>query len=162
VIITAVERNVSVTTKTNNAGYYRVVDLILGKYRAHFEAGEFALLDVTDIQIPAGQVIRIDTEFKLRFGRQAVQVTAGVPLLETAPANISTTLDNRLIQEIPLQGRDLQQLVFLISGVNSTAGPQGSNFGFDSQNGTFPEHRTLREASPPASGLGLEWESAGS
>jgi hypothetical protein len=31
VIITAVERNVSVTTKTNNAGYYHVVDLVPGK-----------------------------------------------------------------------------------------------------------------------------------
>ena len=39
----------------------------------------------------------------------------------------------------PLPGRDLQQLVFLLPGVSNVAGPPGSNFGFNSQYGSFPD-----------------------
>jgi phosphatidate phosphatase APP1 len=34
VTVTAVDTEVTVNTKTNSAGYYRVVDLVPGKYRA--------------------------------------------------------------------------------------------------------------------------------
>jgi hypothetical protein len=43
------------------------------------------------------------------------------------------------VQDIPVQGRDLQQLVFLVPGVTNVGGPPGSNFGFNSQYGTFPD-----------------------
>ncbi len=44
-----------------------------------------------------------------------------------------------MIQEVPINGRDLQQLVYLLPGVANASGPPGSNFGFSSQFGTFPD-----------------------
>jgi hypothetical protein len=70
---------------------------------------------------------------------QQIEVTAAPSLVETAASNFSTTIGGSTVEEIPLQGRDLQQLVFLFPGVNSTAGPPGSNFGFDSSYGSFPD-----------------------
>src|SRR5574337_82100 len=64
VTITAIDTNVSQATKTNSAGYYRTVDLVPGKYRARFAAGGFAPVDITDIELPAGEVIRVDTQLK--------------------------------------------------------------------------------------------------
>src|SRR5579862_6876885 len=58
--ITDVDTNVSATVKSNSAGYYRVVDLVPGIYRAHFELTGFAPLDQTGIQIIPGQVQRLD------------------------------------------------------------------------------------------------------
>jgi hypothetical protein len=66
-------------------------------------------------------------------------VAAEAPLLETAASNASTDLEQQTIQEVPLQGRDLQQLVYLLPGVQNVAGPPGSNFGFNSQFGSFPD-----------------------
>ncbi len=137
--ITNVDTNVSVPTKTNSAGYYRVVDLVPGKYRARFEHSGFSPLDITDIEVPAGKVTRVDTQLKLGQALQTVEVRAEVPLLETAASNFSTTLETRTIEEVPLAGRDLMQLVFLVPGINSVAGPPGSNFGFSSEFGTFPD-----------------------
>lgn len=139
VTITNVDTNVSAPTKTNSAGYYRVVDLVPGKYRAHFVASGFAPVDVTGIEVTAGQVIKIDAQLKLGATRESVQVTAEVPLLETAASNFSTTVESRTLQEIPMQGRDLQQLVFLVPGINNVGGPPGANFGFNSQYGSFPD-----------------------
>jgi hypothetical protein len=139
VTITAVDTNVAQSTKTNSAGYYRVVDLVPGKYRAHFAVSGFTGVDVTDIEVPAGEVIKVDTSLKLGATRELVQVTAEVPLLETSASNFSTTLETRTVQEIPMQGRDIQQLVYLMPGVNPVGGPPGRNFGFNSEFGTFPD-----------------------
>ena len=139
VAITSVDRNVSQTTKTNSAGYYRVVDLVPGKYRVHFEASGFSPLDVTEIEVRAGELIKVDASLKLGGAKQSVQVSAVAPLLETTAANFSTSLDARTVREVPLAGRDIQQLVFLAPGVNPVGGPPGSNFGFNSQFGSFPD-----------------------
>jgi len=139
VTITNVDTNVSTSTKTNTTGYYHVPDLVPGKYRAHFAASGFSPLAVEAIQVLAGEVIREDAQLKIGGTTQTVQVTAGAPVVETAPANFSTTLQSSLIQNLPLAGHDLQQIVFLMPGVNVLSGPPGSNFGFNSEYGTFPD-----------------------
>ena len=139
VTITDVETNVSASTKTNSAGYYHVPNLVPGKYRAHFVARGFSPRDVEAIQVPAGEVIREDAQLKIGATSQKVEVTAAAQVLETAAANSSTTLQSSVIQNLPLAGHDLQQLVFLVPGVNVLTGPPGSNFGFNSEFGTFPD-----------------------
>jgi hypothetical protein len=139
VTITDIETNVSENGKTNNAGYYRVLGLVPGKYRAHFEMAGFARLDIAGVEVTAGQVSRLDTQLTLGQALQKVEVRAGVPLLETSAANSSSTLTTHTINDLPLQGRDLMQLVFLVPGVNSVAGPPGTNFGFSSEFGSFPD-----------------------
>ena len=139
VTITSVDTNVSVPTKSNSAGYYRVLDLVPGKYKAHFEMAGFSSLDVTEIEVPAGKETRVDVQLKLGETRQLVEVTAEVPLVETGASNFSTTLETNIVQETPLAGRDLTQLTFLIPGIANVGGPPGSNFGFNSQFGTFPD-----------------------
>jgi len=139
VSITNLDTNVSGTTKTNSTGYYRVVDLTPGKYRVHVSSAGFSATDIKDVDLPAGQVIRLDAQLKIGSTQEVVEVMAEAPLLETAAANFSHTVENRMIQEVPLQGRDLQQLVYLLPGVSNAAGPPGSNFGFNSQFGSFPD-----------------------
>jgi hypothetical protein len=137
--VTSVDRNETQPAKTNSSGYYRVEALIPGKYVAHFVAPGFSPVDITNIDISAGQVIRVDTALKVGQVLQQVEVSAAPALVETSASNFSTTIGGSAVQEIPLAGRDLQQLVFLFPGVNSVAGPPGSNFGFNSQYGTFPD-----------------------
>jgi hypothetical protein len=137
--VTNIDTNVASTTKTNDTGYYRVVDLVPGKYRAHFAAGGFSTTDVVDIEVLAGQVLKVDAQLNLATTREAISVSAAAPLLETAASNFSHSVESRTIEEVPLNGRDLQQLIYLLPGVANAAGPPGSNFGFNSQFGTFPD-----------------------
>ena len=139
VTITNVETNIAVPTKTNSTCYYRAVDLVPGKYRAHFAITGFTPVDVIDIDLRAGAVIRIDAQLKMGTTERTVEVTAEVPLLETAAANFSSRVEGQTLKELPLQGRDLQQLAYLVPGVNNVGGPPGSNFGFNSQFGSFPD-----------------------
>jgi hypothetical protein len=144
VTVTALETGVSSPTRTNSTGYYRAVDLVPGRYKVHVDAPGFEPLDVVEVVVPAGQVVRVDGQLKVGSTRQTVEVRAVQPLLETAPANTSSTVDSQVIQQMPLQGRDLQQLVYLLPGVQNVAGPPGSNFGFNSQFGIFPDPTSVQ------------------
>jgi hypothetical protein len=139
VTIVATETNLATVTKTNSTGYYRVVDLVPGVFQARFSAPGFATVEVHTIEVQAGNITRVDSVLRVGTTRQTVDVTADVPLLESSASNFSTTLETKTIQDTPLQGRDLQQLVFLVPGINNVGGPPGSNFGFDSAYGTFPD-----------------------
>lgn len=139
VTITSIATGVATNLKTNSAGSYLAVGLVPGVFSARFEASGFASLDLTDIQVPAGTVTRVDTQLRIGETRQTVEVKAGIVLVDTAASNISATLGSRMIDDVPLQGRDLQQLVFLVPGINSVSGPPGSNFGFSSQFGSIPD-----------------------
>ena len=139
VAVANVDTNVVTTAKTNSAGYYRAEALMPGTYRAHFVAKGFATLDITAIGVPAAQVVRVDAKLKVGAFNEKVEVKAELPMLETDASNFSSTLQPDIIQNVPLAGRDLQQLTFLLPGVNNVGGPPGSNFGFDSQFGTFPD-----------------------
>jgi hypothetical protein len=139
VTVTGVATNAVTSTKTNSAGYYRAEALVPGTYRAHFAASGFTSVDVTAIEVPAAQAVRIDTKLKVGSINQKIEVKAEFPVLETDASNFSSILQTDIIQNVPLAGRDLQQLTFLLPGVNNVGGPPGSNFGFDSQFGTFPD-----------------------
>src|SRR5215831_19550772 len=65
VTVTNVETNVSVPSKTNSAGYYRAIDLVPGRYKAHFELTGFSSLDLTEIEVPAGKVTKVDAQLKI-------------------------------------------------------------------------------------------------
>jgi len=119
VTITSLDTNVATTTKTNSAGYYRVEALVPGTYRARFAARGFTSLDITTIGLPAAQVIRVEAKLKVGSVNEKVEVKADLPMLETDASNFSSTLQNDIVQNIPLAGRDLPQLTFLLPGVNN-------------------------------------------
>src|SRR5689334_22897729 len=60
VTVTNADTNVSATVKTNSEGYYRVADLVSGKYTVHFEVTGFRPLDIANIEAAAGEVMKVD------------------------------------------------------------------------------------------------------
>ncbi len=139
VTVTSVESGVVTTTRTNGVGYYFVPDLIPGVYKARLVSAGFSPLELTDIAILAGKEIRLDAQLKVGQTRQTIEVAAQATQVETAPTNYSATVGSQVLDDIPLAGRDIQQLAFLVPGVNSVAGPPGTNFGFNSQYGSWPD-----------------------
>ncbi len=139
VTVTSQATNVAIPTKTNSSGYYQVIGLVPGKYTIKIEAHGFKVQESHDLELLAGQQARFDAALTLGSTQQQVEVVAAPPIMETASSNFSTAISQRTVDDTPLAGRDLQQLVFLFPGVSNVAGPPGSNFGFNSQYGTFPD-----------------------
>jgi len=139
VTVTSVDTNIATVATTNATGYYRVSNLIPGKYRAAFSGAGFTPLETKGIEITAAVETRLDVQLKIGATRQTIEVAAQAEQVETAPTNFSTTVGTTLANELPLQGRDIQQLVFLMPGITSEIGPPGSNFAFNSAYGNWPD-----------------------
>ena len=152
VTVTNVATGVSAHLPTNSTGFYLATDLVPGTYLVHFENKGFSPLDVTEVVVTAGTTTTIDGHLQVGSSSQHVEVKAEAPLMETTSSNFTTTLDKNYIENMPLQGRDIQTLAQLIPGVIQSAGPSGAAFGFNSQFGGFPDPLHLVGSSISANG----------
>jgi hypothetical protein len=139
VTVRNVETNVTNRLKTNNVGFYLVTDLVPGTYSVQFQSQGFAGLELSGIKVTAGGVANADGSMRVGDTAQSVQVSAETPLVESTASNFTTAVQSRMIEDMPINGRDIQTLVQLIPGVIQSAGPSGANFGFNSQYGGFPD-----------------------
>ncbi len=139
VTVRNVDTGVQNTLKTNSVGFYLVTDLVPGNYTVSIQAAGFSAMEISGVTVTAGTIAIANAAMRVGESTQSVQVTAEAPLVENTSSNFTTSIDQRYIQDLPLNGRDIQTLVSLIPGVIQSAGPSGANFGFDSQFGGFPD-----------------------
>src|SRR3954471_24413157 len=121
---TNIGTNATRTDVTDATGHYTVTALPVGKYRISVELSGFKS-QVTPLTLTVGQVARVD--FKLELGNvsEMLTVTAAAPLVEKSTSEISTLIESKQIENLPLNGRNFTQLATLVPGV--TRGIPGSN-----------------------------------
>lgn len=139
VTVRNVDTQIESRLKTNSVGFYLVTELVPGSYKVTFNAPAFNALEISGVKVTAGGVAFADASMRVGDTTQNVQVTAEIPLVEATASNFTTAVESRMIQNMPINGRDIQTLVQLIPGVIQSAGPSGANFGFNSQFGGFPD-----------------------
>src|SRR5271165_7057209 len=117
VVVTSVERGTSRALTTDEAGAYAAPDLAPGTYKIHVEAKGFKSAERPNV------VIEVATDFRADFALQPGQVTETVvveeevPLLNTTSATLGGTLSNKEINDLPLNGRNYENLLQLRPGV---------------------------------------------
>jgi len=139
VLVKNVDTGVEQNLITNSAGFYLATELVPGKYLVRMKYAGFATLEISGVAVAAGTTAVADAELKVGEAAQSVQLTAEAPLVDRSPSNFTTAIETRYIEDLPIQGRDIQTLVQLIPGVIQSSGPSGAVFGFNSQFGGFPD-----------------------
>jgi hypothetical protein len=110
---------------TNHDGIYTLSILPPGEYRIQASKPGFKTL------IKAGIVLNVQTALALNFTlplgatSETVRVDAAASLLNTSDGSVSTVIDRKFVQNIPLNGRSFQDLIALTPGVVSQS-PQTS------------------------------------
>src|SRR5579863_2172331 len=130
------ERGITRTLTTADAGAYNATNLTAGNYTVRAEAKGFKKLERQNIVIEVGHEVRIDLTVQPGEQNQTVTVTESVPLVETTNASMGGTLENTDIVDLPLNGRDYQNLLALRPGVQLY--PGGGPW-TQSANGTRPD-----------------------
>src|SRR5262249_41677546 len=110
---------------TSTDGAYRFVNLVPGNYRIEIEQPGFKRYTRSQITVEVESTVRVDVSMQVGDVTQAVEVTADAPLMQTENASLSQMVTARAVQEIPLNGRNVLNLVALAPGVV----PQGSSEG---------------------------------
>ena len=111
------ERGVTRTLTTDDAGEYNAPNLTPGSYLVRVEASGFKKIERTGIVLEVGKEVRVDLTVQPGEQAQTVTVTESVPLVETSNATLGGTLDNSDIVDMPLNGRNYQNLLALRPGV---------------------------------------------
>ena len=117
VIVTNIGTNISVTTVTNDRGSFTVPSLRPGDYSLTAEAPGFTKTVRSGLTLQVAQVARVDVTLQAGQLSETVQVTGASPLLETQTSSRGSVIDQRKIVELPLNGRDYNQLALLSPGV---------------------------------------------
>ncbi len=111
--------------ETAGDGAYRFVNLVVGTYSAAVEKTGFKRSTRDRITVDVDSVVRTDFAMEIGDVSQSVEVSAAAPLLQTENASLSQVVAARSVEELPLNGRNVLNLVTLSPGVV----PQGSSDG---------------------------------
>src|SRR5712692_8105024 len=127
VAITNVGTGSTVTTKTSADGIYRVSELPVGAYKFTVAAAGFKKALKTGVYLNSGNIERVD--FKLELGQQTetVMVEAGAVQVQTEDSRLSTTIGSTQISNLPLNGRNVFDLITLAPGAVDASGVSFEN-----------------------------------
>ena len=136
VIITNVETGVVRDLVTNEAGDYVAPNVPPGVYRVSVEVTGFKKMERAGIRVEVAKDVRLDLSLQPGSISETVSVSEDAPLVETTNDTLGGTFANKSINDLPLNGRDFQNLVVLRPGVQRTT---GGGFLSISSNGNRPE-----------------------
>jgi Carboxypeptidase regulatory-like domain len=117
VTILDVDRGISRTLTSDDAGEYNAPNLEPGKYTVRAEAKGFKTVERQNVILEVGKEPRVDLSLQPGEQTQTITVTESIPLVETTNATLGGTLGNADIVDLPLNGRDYQNLLGLRPGV---------------------------------------------
>ena len=117
VVVTDVQRGIARNLVTDQAGEYVVPDLTPGVYKVHVEAKGFKTVERTDIQLEVAKDVRIDLTLPPGQVSETVIVSGEIPLVDATSSTLGGTLSNAEINDLPLNGRNYENLLQLRPGV---------------------------------------------
>ncbi len=126
VVVTNQQTGLTRETKTTGNGDYVVPLLPVGAYVVTAEQPGFKTAILTDVALTVEQVKRLDVVLAPGAVTETVEVQSNALVLDTATASVGHTITERQVTELPLNGRNFLQLLFLGAGAVETAGEQGA------------------------------------
>ena len=116
------------TAATNTDGVYLIPALPVGTYKITVEMAGFKVFAQTGITLQVGQNARVDVPLAVGAVTESVNVSASALSVDTQSTTIGSTVDNRRIVSIPLNGRNVLALAQLLPGVGTGNLPTAYTF----------------------------------
>jgi len=136
VVVTDVQRGTARAVATDASGDYVAPQLQPGIYKVRAEAKGFKTVERPNIVVEVAQDVRVDITLPTGQVSETVVVTDEVPLVNTTSSTLGGTLSNAEINDLPLNGRNYENLLQLRPGVERYP---GGGFSTTSTNGLRAE-----------------------
>jgi hypothetical protein len=121
--------NLTRTTHTGPQGDYTVSDLAIGTFDVTISKPGFEELKRTGLELAADQTARLDATLRIGTAVETVAVTADIGLLNTETSTKGDVITPVEVAEIPLNGRDFNDLAFTVAGVQpAEVGAKGAKY----------------------------------
>lgn len=129
-INTGLERTIT----TDADGLYRLPLLPPGTYQISAKAAGFAENKYGQVTLNVGQKLNLDLKLSVSIS-ESVQITDVAPIVETTRTNVSGSVTERAVRELPVNGRNFLDFVTLTPGV--VRDPRAGDLSFGGQKGTL-------------------------
>src|SRR6476469_1859420 len=113
-----IETGISRSTSANQSGIYRLLGLPAGSYEVSASQPKFTTVKRKNITLQLGDEVRIDVTLAPGESREVVVVSAAAPLVQTETSAASMVVNERAVQDLPSDGRQLQNLALLVPGID--------------------------------------------
>jgi outer membrane receptor protein involved in Fe transport len=117
VIVTNVATGISRDTDSDSVGYYQVLSLPIGVYKVSADARGFSHIAVSDNKLEINQTLKVDIKLAVGSATETVMVESTTGTVETINPTLGSTVSDRAVQDMPLNGRNALDLVVLQPGV---------------------------------------------
>jgi Carboxypeptidase regulatory-like domain len=135
VTLTNTESKIARTATTGDDGGYQFLLLPPGTYTLTVAAAGFQKYEQTGLQLLVNTPVTVNVQLKVGGGQETVTVTAEEPALNLVDASIGNSFDETRVREIPLEGRNVPDLLSLQAGVAYT-GNRVADKDQDTRNGS--------------------------
>src|ERR1035437_11031483 len=118
---------ITVSTTSNSSGNYSVKELPVGSYKLTAEAAGFKTYSDNNVVLNAGVIAHVD--FKLQIGKasEVVEVTGAAAEVNTEDSKLATTVSSTQINNLPLNGRNVFDLMQMSAGAVNVNGVDFEN-----------------------------------
>ena len=121
------------TATTNDAGEWSIPNLPPANYRVRVEKQGFNTSEIKSLDVEIGKTANGSVQLAVGAISQTVEVSTMPAQLQTEEATVGQVIDQKQINDLPLNGRNVLQLATLAPGVSP---PQGGQTGTPGQYGT--------------------------
>ena len=124
VTVVELDRGVTRTVKTNGSGDFTVPSLPVGTYTMTVSAPSFEAYVVTDIKVDADSNVKEVPVMTAGAATDSVTVKeSGSTALDANSATLGTLIDNKMIEDLPIDGHNVVALSALLPGVVDVNAP---------------------------------------
>src|SRR5580698_8395517 len=127
VIMTEIDKHAVHSAKSDSSGTYTLPNLPVGPYRLEVKAPGFKDYIQTGIELVVNNNIQINAAMQVGSATERIEVSATASMVETKENSISSLVDQQRISELPLNGRQVTDLIYTVgAAVPADAGDTGS------------------------------------
>jgi len=119
---------ISRDANTNDSGDYSFVEVAPGTYTVQFELTGFKKNVQKGVIVDVNQVVTLNSTLQIGGSQETVEVTSEAPQVDTTSTQLGAVINDRSVNELPLNTRDTYQFLQLQPGVQSQLGSSGSLF----------------------------------
>jgi Carboxypeptidase regulatory-like domain len=127
ITLTQVETGIQRISASNAAGEWEFPSIAVGSYSLTVEKNGFSRVEQKDIVLQVNDNRRVDVSLTVGAVSTTVTVEAAAATVNTSDATLKDTVDSQRVEALPLNGRDLADLAFLVPGVQSASGVAGGS-----------------------------------
>jgi hypothetical protein len=114
---------------TGSEGLYQFVNVIPGQYRLEIEKAGFKHYTHANVVVQVQQDTHIDAAMALGQVTETVEVSSEVPLLQSETSSLGQVVEERKANELPLNGRNIFNLIIISPAAVAQGGSGGSPVG---------------------------------